>query len=95
VTQLLLSTTILASFLGGVVALLAPCCISVMLPAYFATSFRRWTHLLAMTLVFAAGVGAVILPIALGATALSRLLLGQHAIVFGIGGALMVLAGSR
>ncbi|MFW6691475.1 hypothetical protein [Streptomyces sp. MAR4 CNX-425] len=36
----LFGTTLLASLLGGKVALLAPCCISVMLPAYFATGFR-------------------------------------------------------
>ena len=91
--ELLLTSTVLASFLGGVLALMAPCCISVMLPAYFASTFRRRTQIVAMTLVFAAGVGTVILPIALGATALSRLLLGQHAWVFGIGGLLMVGAG--
>jgi cytochrome c biogenesis protein CcdA len=38
--ELLFGTTLLASFLGGMVALLAPCYISVMLPAYFATGFR-------------------------------------------------------
>jgi cytochrome c biogenesis protein CcdA len=91
--ELLLSTTVLASFIGGVLALMAPCCVSVMLPAYFASSFRQRSRLLLMTLVFAAGVGTVILPIALGASALSRLLNEQHAIVFSIGGALMVLAG--
>ena len=92
-SALLFSTTILVAFVGGVLALLAPCCISVMLPAYFASTFQRRTQIVGMTLVFAAGVGTVILPIALGATALSRLLLGQHAWVFGIGGLLMVLAG--
>ena len=92
-SALLFSTTILVAFVGGVLALLAPCCISVMLPAYFASTFQRRTQIVGMTLVFAAGVGTVILPIALGATALSRLLLGQHAWVFGIGGLLMVIAG--
>lgn len=91
--QVLLSTTVLASFLGGVVALLAPCCISVMLPAYFASSFRRRSQILGMTLVFATGVASVILPIALGASLLSRLLIEQHLIVFSVGGALMVVAG--
>ena len=90
---LLFSTTVLAAFVGGILALLAPCCISVMLPAYFASTFRRRTQIVAMTLVFAAGVATVILPIALGATAISRLLLGQHAWVFGVGGALMIVAG--
>lgn len=92
-SALLFSTTVLAAFVGGILALVAPCCISVMLPAYFASTFRRRTQIVAMTLVFAAGVATVILPIALGATAISRLLLGQHAWVFGIGGLLMVAAG--
>lgn len=92
--DLLLSTTVLASFLGGMVALLAPCCISVMLPAYFASTFRRRSRIAFMTLVFSLGVGTVILPIALGASALSRLLLAQHAWIFGIGGLLMVLGGA-
>ncbi|TFV79393.1 cytochrome c biogenesis protein CcdA [Blastococcus sp. CT_GayMR19] len=91
--DLLLSTTVFASFIGGVLALLAPCCASVMLPAYFASSFRRRSRLLLMTVVFAAGVGTVILPIALGASAVSRLLNEQHTIVFSIGGGLMILAG--
>ena len=92
-SALLFSTTVLAAFIGGVLALLAPCCISVMLPAYFASTFRRRSLIVGMTLIFAAGVATVILPIALGATAISRLLLGQHAWVFGIGGLLIILAG--
>ncbi len=39
--EVLFGTTLLAAFLGGVVALLAPCCVSVMLPAYLATGFRH------------------------------------------------------
>lgn len=91
--ELLLGTTLLASFLGGLVALLAPCCISVMLPAYLATGFRHHGGVLPATLVFGAGVATVILPIGLGATALSRLLVEQHTVVFLVGGALMLLGG--
>ena len=91
--QVLLSTTILASFLGGMVALLAPCCVSVMLPAFFASSFRRRGQILAMTLVFAAGVGTIILPIALGAAAISRVLIGYHLWVFSIVGLVMLAIG--
>lgn len=91
--DVLFSTTLLASFLGGIVALLAPCCVSVMLPAYFASSFRSRTHIVAMTLVFALGVGTVILPIGLGVTALSRLFREEHTVVFSIGGAAMTLGG--
>lgn len=91
--ELLFSSSVLAAFLGGVVALLAPCCVSVMLPAYFASSFRSRTHIVAMTLVFALGVGTIILPIGVGAAALSRLIQGHHALVFSIGGTAMMVGG--
>ncbi|TAM68685.1 MAG: cytochrome c biogenesis protein CcdA [Microbacteriaceae bacterium] len=91
--QVLLSTTILASFLGGVVALLAPCCVSVMLPAFFTSSFQRRSQILAMTLVFAAGVATVILPIALGAAAISRVLVQYHLWIFSIVGLAMLALG--
>lgn len=91
--QVLLSTTILAAFLGGIVALLAPCCVSVMLPAFFASSFRRRGQILGMTLVFAAGVGTIILPIALGAAIVSRALAQYHFWIFSTVGIAMVAAG--
>lgn len=90
---LLLSTTILASFLGGVLALLAPCCVSVMLPAYFASGFRQRSKILGMTFVFAGGVATLVLPIALGATFISRLVLGNHKPVFLVMGSVMVAFG--
>jgi cytochrome c-type biogenesis protein len=91
--ELLVGTTLLASFLGGEVALLAPCCVSVMLPAYLSTGFRHRGGVVPATLVFGAGVATLILPIGLGATALSQLLFGGHVWVFSIGGALMIVAG--
>ena len=91
--EVLLGTTLLVSFLGGMVALLAPCCVSVMLPAYLASGFRQRGGALAASLVFGAGVGTVILPIGLGATALSRLFLGQHLVIYLVGGVLMSTVG--
>jgi cytochrome c biogenesis protein CcdA len=93
VGEVLVGTTLLASFVGGVVALLAPCCVSVMLPAYLATGFRHRRRVLAATLVFGAGVATVILPIGLGAAAVSRLLVSQHLWVFSVGGLLMIAGG--
>lgn len=91
--DILLGTSILAAFLGGTVALFAPCCISVMLPAFFATSFQRKRALVSMTFVFALGVAAVILPIAFGVSALTRLIVGQHTVVFLVGAASMLALG--
>ena len=73
--------------------LLAPCCISVMLPAYLTTGFRHHGGVVPATLVFGSGVATVILPIGLGATALSRLFIEQHTTVFLVGGALMLIGG--
>jgi cytochrome c biogenesis protein CcdA len=89
----LFGTVLLASFLGGLVALLAPCCVSVMLPAYLATGLGRRSGVLGATLVFAAGVATVIVPIGVGATALSALVAGHHFAVFSIGGLAMVAGG--
>jgi cytochrome c-type biogenesis protein len=46
---------LVAATMAGVVALFAPCCISVMLPAYFASSFQNRGLLVAMTFLFGAG----------------------------------------
>src|SRR5258705_13619016 len=91
--ELLVGTTLLASFLGGVVAWRGPCCVWVMLPAYLATGFRHRGGVVPATLVFGAGVATLILPIGLGATALSRLLFGGHLWVFSIGGGFMIVGG--
>ena len=80
----------LASFLAGVVALFAPCCISVMLPAYFASSFASKRAMVAMTFVFAVGVGLIILPIALGAAAIGAVIVSHHLVVYLAGGLLML-----
>src|SRR6266496_3228349 len=90
--QVLFGTVLLVSFLGGMMALLAPCCVSVMLPAYFATGFGRRSGIAAATGVFAAGVATLIVPIGLGASALSAALPAHHRLIFSIGGA-AVLAG--
>ncbi len=92
--QVLFGTALLVSFLGGVVALLAPCCVSVMLPAYFATGFGRRSGIAAATGVFAAGVATLIVPIGLGASALSAALPAHHLLIFSIGGAAMLVGGA-
>jgi cytochrome c-type biogenesis protein len=91
--QVLFGTALLVSFLGGVVALLAPCCVSVMVPAYFAAGFGRRTGIAAATGVFAAGVATLIVPIGLGASALSAALPAHHLLIFSIGGAAMLAGG--
>jgi len=86
--------SVLAAVIAGMIALFAPCCISVMLPAYFASSFQNRRLLVAMTFLFAAGIATVILPIAMGASVLQQLLTTQHTAIYVTGGLLMLaLAG--
>src|SRR5439155_9017034 len=92
-TQILFGGAVLASFLAGIVALFAPCCISVMLPAYFASSFATRRALVAMTFVFATGLGLIILPIALGAAAIGTLISAHHLLFYLAGGTLMLALG--
>jgi len=75
---------------AGVLALFAPCCISVMLPAYFATSFHNHGLRVAMTFLYAAGVATVILPLAMGAAALRQLINAGHAPIYVVGGLFMI-----
>jgi cytochrome c biogenesis protein CcdA len=82
--------SVVAAFVAGAIALFAPCCISVMLPAYFASSFQNRSALVAMTFVFAAGLATMILPLVMGISLLRQLVLGQHSLVYVAGGLLML-----
>lgn len=85
--------SLIAALIAGAIALFAPCCISVMLPAYFATSFQNRGRLVAMTFLFAAGIATVILPIALGAAALLRVINAGHTPLYVVGGGVMFALG--
>jgi|SRR5579885_1458430 cytochrome c biogenesis protein CcdA len=82
--------SVLAAIIAGAIALFVPCCISVMLPAYFASSFQNRRLLVAMTFLFASGIATVILPLALGASIIRQLLTSQHSAIYVTGGALML-----
>ena len=93
-SSVFLGGSIIAATVAGMIALFAPCCISVMLPAYFASSFQNRRVMTAMTFVFAAGIATVILPIALGAAALRQLLVTEHTTIYLGGGTLMLALGA-
>lgn len=88
--NILFETSIIASFLGGMLALFAPCCITFMLPAYFAYTFKQKKAILLMTFVFFLGVATILVPIGLGISFLSQLFKGYHTQVFYLGGILML-----
>ncbi|MBI2099381.1 cytochrome c biogenesis protein CcdA [Candidatus Uhrbacteria bacterium] len=91
--ELLLTASIVAAFIAGVAALFAPCCITVLLPAYFASIFRERYKVFLMTFIFFMGILAVFLPIGLGAAALGQFFSRYHNTIFGIGGVLLIALG--
>lgn len=90
-TSIFFGGSIAAAVIAGMIALFAPCCVSVMLPTYFAASFQNRRLLIAMTFLFAAGIATVIVPIALGASLVRRVLLDGHSIIYSIGGMTLLL----
>lgn len=90
-SEVFLGGSIAAAFLAGAVALFAPCCITVLFPAYLAAAVRnrRW-RLVPLTFVFAAGLALVLVPITLGVGVLTEALLRYHSVVYALGGVLML-----
>jgi cytochrome c-type biogenesis protein len=88
--NILFGGSILAAFIAGVIALFAPCCISVMLPAYFAGAFQNRRQIAGMTFIFALGIATIILPLVIGASFLVTMINAQHTIIYLLGGLLML-----
>ena len=80
---LVYSSSLVAAFFGGILALFAPCCVVSLLPTFAAAALQqRGLRLVASTVVFAAGVATVLLPIVLGIGALGQVLGRFHSEVF-------------
>jgi cytochrome c-type biogenesis protein len=100
-TSIFFGGSVVAAAVAGSVSLFAPCCISIMLPAYFSSAFQNRRTLVSMTFLFAAGVATVILPIAVGAAFLERLFVSEHTLIYTSAGVLLlalagyILAGGR
>lgn len=88
--DVLVSASLIAAFIAGIAALFAPCCITVLLPTYFASIFKQKRTVFLMTFMYFLGLLAVFIPIGLGATALSMLFREYHNVIF-IGGGLFLL----
>lgn len=91
--DLLVSASLIAAFLAGVAALFAPCCITVLLPTYFASIFKEKSKVFFMTFVFFLGLLAVFIPIGLGFTSLTQLFREFHTTIFLSGGIFLLILG--
>lgn len=88
--DIIFSASIIASFLAGMAALFAPCCITILLPTYLASAFREKKNILKMTFIFFVGIAAILLPIGLGAAGLARVFSNFHKEMYLVGGAFMI-----
>ncbi len=91
--DLLVSASFIAAFFAGVAALFAPCCITVLLPTYFASIFKQKSTIFLMTFVYFLGLLTIFLPLGLGASFLSQIFSEYHNTIFLIGGLFLGLLG--
>ena len=89
----LIIASLVTAFIAGIAALFAPCCITVLLPAYLGSIFRQKRTIMLMTLVFFAGLLAVFLPLGLGFAALGVLFSKYHNLIFVLGGIFLLFLG--
>jgi cytochrome c biogenesis protein CcdA len=90
---LVYSSSLIAAFLGGVLALFAPCCIVSLLPTFVGAALRQGPLRLPIgTALFAAGVAVVLLPVVLGIGALGSIFASYHrALYFGVAAVLIAI----
>lgn len=89
----LFQLSLLAAFIAGMVALFAPCCITFLLPTYLANIFREKKKVLGMTFIYSLGIFTVMIPVVLGAKALSQLFFKLHDQTYLIGGGFLLIVG--
>jgi len=94
VNALVYSSSLVAAFLGGILALFAPCCVVSLLPTFVATATERGRRRLPTTaIIFSAGVATVLLPIVLGVGALGQLVARYQRVVFLVIGIFLAFLG--
>lgn len=92
-TDLIFGVSLLAAFLGGVLALFAPCCITFLFPSYLGTIFKQKDRVVFLTFIFALGLGAVLVPVALGARIIVNLFDQYHTTVYLVGAGFLFVMG--
>lgn len=92
-TQFLFGISLTASFLAGILALFAPCCITFLFPAYLGTIFKENKKVVFYTLIFALGLSTVLVPVALGFRFFISFFDSFHSQIYYIGALLMIFMG--
>lgn len=92
-SNFLFGISLTASFLAGVLALFAPCCLTFLLPSYLGTIFKERKSVMYYTLIFALGIGFILVPIALGVRSAIFFLDAYHSPIYYVGALVMILMG--
>ncbi|MBI5614539.1 hypothetical protein HY947_06450 [Candidatus Gottesmanbacteria bacterium] len=92
-SSFLFGVSLTASFLAGVLALFAPCCITFLFPSYLGTIFKEYNKVMYYTFIFALGLAFVLVPIALGIRSAIFFLDAYHVQIYYLGAFVMTLMG--
>lgn len=92
-TNFLFGVSLTASFLAGVLALFAPCCITFLFPSYLGTIFKDSKKVMVYTLIFAIGLSFILVPVALGFRFLIFFLDAYHKQVYYFGAIALIAMG--
>lgn len=92
--EFLITASLITAFIAGIAALFAPCCITVLLPAYLGSIFKQRKTVFLMTSVFFLGLSAVFLPLGFGIAWLGQIFSQYHNAIFAIGGLFLVSLGA-
>jgi len=82
-----------ASFLAGILALFAPCCITFLLPSYFGTILKESKKVIFYTFIFSLGLSVILIPIALGFRFFIFFLDDYHKLIYYLGGFILIFMG--
>lgn len=92
-SSLFFGISLAASFLGGMVALFAPCCITFLFPSYLGTIFKERRRVVFLTVIFALGLGSILVPVALGMRIIVTIFDQFHTTTYLLGALIMFLVG--
>lgn len=91
--NLFFGVSLTASFVGGMLALFAPCCITFLFPSYLGTIFKEKKRVVFLTMVFALGIATILVPVALGFRFIVSFFNDYHTTIYLIGALAMFLVG--
>lgn len=91
--SLFFGTSLIVAFLGGIIALFAPCCITFLLPSYLASILNTRVKILWGTFLFALGIATLMVPVTIGFWSIVLFFQRWHTPVYLAGGAFMIVLG--